>query len=216
MVVAVSACRNTLAQQVIFNRETRAADDAKHLEEMIDYVLALLALGPADQGPQYSRLGFGQAARATGAHDAGKAQHPLRRGDGYPLRDHAAHGHAHDVRLVHTERIQHTDGVIGHIAHRIRRAHGQPEPEFERFPQYVGHTHVVHVLREADVAVVMADHTKARIHQRLHQRHRPCHQLHAQAHDEQYHRAAGLRAVSACIFDFDVDAVSFDFHRGIK
>ena len=71
---------------------------------------------------------------------------------------------------------------------------------------------VVEVLGQADVAVVVAHHAVARVDQRLHEGRRPGDELHAQAHDQQHHRTLVLGAVGAGVFDFDGDAVCFDFH----
>ena len=36
--------------------------------------------------------------------------------DGQPLHDHAAHRAAHDMGLVDPGRIEHGDGVFGHVS----------------------------------------------------------------------------------------------------
>ena len=71
---------------------------------------------------------------------------------------------------------------------------------------------MVEVLGQADVAVVVPDHAVTGVHQGAHQRRRPGHQLHAQAHDEQNDRALNALA-GAGVFHFDIDSVGFDFHR---
>lgn len=67
---------------------------------------------------------------------------------------------------------------------------------------------MVEALAQADVAVVVAHHAKARIDQRLHEVLRPADQLHAQAHDEQGHRAA----FAAGVVDLDLQSVGQQLH----
>jgi hypothetical protein len=79
---------------------------------------------------------------------------------------------------------------------------------------------VVKVLAQANVAVVHANDTKPGVHQRLHQLRRPGHQLHAQAHDQQDHRAGvgvAVLGVDFCgVFNFDVNTVCSDFHSYLR
>jgi hypothetical protein len=68
---------------------------------------------------------------------------------------------------------------------------GRPQLVFDAGPHDVGLAQVVKVLAQTDVAVVHAQHAVTGIHQCLHQLRRPGNELHAQAHDQQHHRALG-------------------------
>ena len=80
--------------------------------------------------------------------------------------------------------VQHTDRILGHVGQGVGRFGGEPQLVFQAGPQQVGFAQVVKVLAQTNIAVVHADHTKARIYQRLHHLRRPSHQLHAQPHDQ--------------------------------
>ena len=72
--------------------------------------------------------------------------------EGEPLDDHAPHGAAHDVRLVHAHGVEDGDGVIGHVDECVRRAPSQ-------------------LRREPDVAVVEPHHVEALVAEELAPRH---------------------------------------------
>ena len=205
--------QNTLAHAGFVNREGGAANRFEQVNVMTQHCLRVFACGAGQHGPHHLAFGLRQAARATGTHDAGEAQHPLWRGNGNALRNHAAHAHAHHVRLAHGQRVQHPQRILGHVLQRVGRAHFHAHLELEHFPHQVGFAQLVKVLRQANVAVVKPYHPVARIHQRLHQLRWPSHQLHAQTHDEQNHRARRLRRLgSARVFHFNVDTVCSYFH----
>jgi hypothetical protein len=67
---------------------------------------------------------------------------------------------------------------------------------------------MVEALAQADVAVVVAHHAKARVHQLPHEGVGPGDELHAQAHDEQDDGAA----LAPGVVDFDLQSVGGDFH----
>ena len=58
--------------------------------------------------------------------------------DGEPLDDHPSHGAAHDVRLLAPDRIEHRNGIVGHVGQGVVDA--------------------VELGRQTDVAIVESDH----------------------------------------------------------
>ena len=70
------------------------------------------------------------------------------------------------------------------------------------------------MLAQADVAVVEPHHPVTCSHQGVDQIQGPGNELHAQAHDEQHHLALVAQGIyaRASVFDFDFNAVGFDFH----
>ena len=88
------------------------------------------------------------------------------------------------MRPVHAERIHQAQHVLRHIAQAVQRADRQAKPEPQTSPYQIRPAQVVHMLAQADVAVVGANHPVTRIQQCLHKLLRPSHQLHAQAHDQ--------------------------------
>ena len=71
------------------------------------------------------------------------------------------------------------------------------------------------MLAETGIAVVKAQHPKARIGQSLNHGRRPGDQLHAQPHDEQHHRALRIARARVAVLNLEFNVVGFNFHRMI-
>jgi hypothetical protein len=115
-----------------------------------------------------------------------------------------------------TPTIKHSQRVQRHVVQAVGGTRREAKLVLQACPHQVGHAHGVKVLRQAHIAVVVPDDAVSRHHQGLHERGGPVHQLHAQPHDEQHHRALIVRTVRAAVLDFDVDAVSPDFHHCVR
>jgi hypothetical protein len=112
------------------------------------------------------------------------------------LRDHPAHRRADDVRPVDPKMVEEAAGVFGHVDERVRHRAAAPE----RVPDDAGVHRPVgllpgHLRRQADVAVVVADHPKPALDQQLAEPVRPHRQLRTDAHDEQDGRACRVAEV---------------------
>ena len=109
---------------------------------------------------------------------------------------------------LQAQRVQHPQGVGGHVAHAVGRTHRQVDPVAQRRQPQVGHAQVVEALAQADIAVVQPQDPKATRHQQLHQLVGPANELHAQAHDQQQRLGVG----GALVVKLDLDAVRSDLH----
>ena len=130
-----------------------------------------------------------QVAATAGGHHQRQAAQPGRVPHREVLRHHAAHGRAADVRAAQAERLDQRGAVVGQVGQRVRAPHAQAGEVAQRVQREVGHAEVVEALRQADVAVVEADHAKAARHEPRDEALGPAQQLHAQAHDQQQRRA---------------------------
>ena len=73
---------------------------------------------------------------------------------------------------------------------RIRRPHRQAQARANHRADQVRLAEVVHLLRQAAIAVVESHDAEAALHQHLAERVGPAHELHPQAHDQQHDRGA--------------------------
>ena len=194
------------AQLGLGQGKAAAADQAKQAHRALPHALRIARA--REQDALHLGRGPGQTARAAGAHDAGQRQQPLGRGQRHALRDHAAHAGTDHVRLPHAQRVEHAQRVLRHLAQRVGRAQAQAELLAQQGQHQAGRAQLVKALRQAGVAVVVADHAVAGRRQRLHQCVGPGDELHAQAHDQQHGRAGAAR-----VLHLDLDLAGLDFHR---
>ena len=205
-------------QRSIRYRETRAADGLEHAHRMVNRRVQPFAGGPTQQHARDLRAGFGQAARAARTHDAAQAEHPAGCQQRQPLRNHAAHADADDMRLVNLQRIEHTERVGGHVVQAVRRLDAPAEPVFQARPEHFGLAQCVKFLAQSGIAVVKTNHPITGVQQRLHQPGRPGNQLHAQPHDEQHDRTRPALRIwpRAAVLDFDINAICSYFHSYLR
>jgi hypothetical protein len=208
MVRAAHAEGEALGQRLVGLRIGRALDEPQQPDAVRDQLGLAAAERAAHEHGRHFAARAGQAARAARTHDAHEAGGALRRGGGQALGDHAAHRRAYYVRPCDAQRVEHAERVERHVLQRVGRVHLQAEAVANGLPHHVAGARVVEALAQADVAVVVAHHAKARVHQLPHEGVGPGHQLHAQAHDEQDDGAA----LAAGVVDFDLQPVGGDFH----
>ena len=110
---------------------------------------------------------------------------------------------------VNPQRIEQANRIIGHIGDVIGQPRPQPEQACEHYLWQIGLAGLVKMGRQANIAVVMADHVITARHQRIDQFDRPAGQLHSQSHDQQHRRVRRI----AEGFVFDLDAIGSDFRH---
>ena len=94
------------------------------------------------------------------------------------LGDHPAHRRADQVSAVESEGVEQPDGVGGHV----RQPVGRRRRVAEQRRAHIGHGRIRQVGRQADVAVVEADHVQATGRERGAEPVRPAEHLRAEAH----------------------------------
>ena len=142
--------------------------------------------------------------RFTGTrHDDAQRLHAVRIVGGQHLRDHSAHRRPDAMRAIDLQMVEQGLGVVGEIDQRVR--HRAPaahrvarHPPVHRAFRAVA----LHFRRQADVAVIEADHPISAFDQLLAEAVRPHRQLGADAHDQQDRRSRGVAEVLVEKLDF--------------
>ena len=116
------------------------------------------------------------------------------------------HGDAEDyqTRILlrgNAERVEHADPVMRHVGEGVGHLGRKADLLAQDLDRQAGRAGAFHLLAEADVAVVVADHAEALAHQRLDQLVRPQRHLRAEAHHQQDH--VMRRVAVILVEDFD-------------
>ena len=127
---------------------------------------------------RYDNRDVGLSSKVTGRHSGAKLLPRMVRsflGKPSPavytledLGDHAAHRPADDVGVVDAQMVQQRRGVVGEIFERVHRrtAPSEERPDHSRQQLRAGVT-AGHLAGQADVAVVVADHTQTLVDELL-------------------------------------------------
>ena len=116
------------------------------------------------------------------------------------------------MRPRDAERVEHAQGVRGHVGKRVGRAHRQPHEVAQGRDRDVGDAQLVEAVAQAGVAVVEADDAQAARQQPLDELLGPARELHAQAHHEQDRR----RVARTGVLDLERQAVGGHAHRAAR
>jgi hypothetical protein len=92
--------------------------DGEALQVAVDVLLARPGR-PGQQQAQRDRRGLAAVGLAGARHDRRHRQQPVGVVDGEALDDHPAQRQAHHVRPGHLERVEHGQGVGGHVGQRV-------------------------------------------------------------------------------------------------
>ena len=118
-------------------------------------------------------------SRRRRGHDGGQRQHAVRVLDGHQLRDHAAERGTDHVGGRPAGRVEHRDGIAGHVPERVRSGSASARG-------------CVEVGGQPDVAVVEADDGEAAVDELATEAVGPADHLRAEAHDQQERFATRL------------------------
>ncbi|MCY1240865.1 hypothetical protein D9M72_537340 [compost metagenome] len=165
----------------------RAAQRRQQVGLLFQGHLAVRCTPPGQQLHQRRtrrRQAFGPGA----GHDQGQALDPLRGHGRHVLGDHPAHAGAQHVELIDVQGIHQAQAIVGHVGQRVRRRHRQSEFVAQHFECQVGFGRCLPPGRQADIAIVIANHPEPLLAQGDHHLVRPVDQLPAQAHHQQQGR----------------------------
>ena len=129
--------------------------------------------------------------------------------DRHQLGNHPAHRRADHMRAGDAQRLEQASAVIGHIPESIGHPCGKADPLAQDLPHQARCTLALELVRQADIAVVVADDAVPLAHQRLDKLVRPQRHLGAEAHHQQDHFMFGI----AIVFIEQLKAIRLDMRH---
>lgn len=176
---------------------------------MRDHRVLVLRFWALGQGLQRLFLRRGDLAAAGGRHDRSERAHAVWMVERDALRDHSAHRRADHMRLLDSQCIEQAGRVRRHIRQGIGRLDFKPQLVPDHHLEDARRLRSVHLLAQADIAIVEPDDAKAARRQRIEQFVGPQRHLRAEPVDQQDRRSIGRPPLVI----FERDPIGFDLRH---